>query len=229
MPVRKLAASVLISGMLYAVFAGYGDKLDSLPTWAERAVLVMTNVCRMAPVAYRNEYIGNIATILDPSVYPAVDPVYWHPDLALAAHDHAIDMAYNCGMQHNSCDGTEWNERISSYYTVSGWIAENVSRSQTSPQAAVRTWVYDRGVADGQEGDGHRRNIMNEVYRDIGTGHAYESSDYWCEDFGRGTSSDFPPHAIPAACHLFLESGSTAFLCNYFDNDGAAPQSVTLV
>ncbi len=229
MMIRVCVALILWAGVLARVTAGYGDKPDSLPTWAERGVLVMTNVCRMAPVAYRNEFIGADTTILNPLDYPAVDPVYMHPDLSRSAHAHAIDMAYDCGMQHNSCDGTSWDTRIKSYYTVSGWIAENIARGQSSPQAAVRTWVYDRGAADRSGGDGHRKNIMNAVYRDQGAGHAYSSSHYWCQDFGKGAATGFPPHTIPAACHLFLQSGSTAFLCNYFDDGGGAPQSVTLV
>jgi len=209
------------------ICAEYGDKVDSLPNWAERAVVVMTNLVRMAPTEYRDEYIGSSGSILT-SMYPAVAPVYWHPDLALASRDHAIDMT-DCGMQHSSCDGTSWATRVSDYYTVSGTLSENVATGQTTPQQVVRTWIYDRGAADGSGGDGHRKNIMGGQYRDVGTGFAAGNDTYWAQDFGGGTSSGFPPHAIAAGAHLFPESGSTTFMMNFYDDQGRAPGSVRVI
>lgn len=229
----KSAARVVVWWAMCAVAAQaqYGDKVDSLPGWEERAIVVLTNACRMAPVAYRDAYVGNYPTILLPENYPPVDPVFWHPDLALVSHIHSLDMATDCGMQHNSCDGTLWDLRVESYYSAYGWIAENISTGQSRPQFAMRSWIYDRGAADKSTGDGHRKNIMNGIYVHIGTGFALDGRDeYWTEDFGGSPSADHtPPHAIPAACHLFQDSGQTLFMMNYVDQGGQAPQSVQVV
>jgi hypothetical protein len=50
---------------------GYGDKWDSVPSLRERQLLVLTNACRMAPVQYRDAYIGSGYQILLPANYPA--------------------------------------------------------------------------------------------------------------------------------------------------------------
>ena len=41
---------------------GYGDPdlaYPDLPNWQERATIVLTNACRMDPVGYRDEYVGD--------------------------------------------------------------------------------------------------------------------------------------------------------------------------
>ncbi|HLV32832.1 MAG TPA: hypothetical protein VKY57_14795, partial [Chitinispirillaceae bacterium] len=71
----------------------YGTKQDSLPNWQERALLVLTNTCRMNPQEYRDTYIQSGLDILLPQNYPSVDPLYWNYNLNNAARDYANIMA----------------------------------------------------------------------------------------------------------------------------------------
>jgi hypothetical protein len=221
------SAGALVLASLFAAAAGYGERVDSLPNWQERAVIVLTNECRMAPSYYRDS-IMRVTGILQPANYPAVNPVFWHLGLNRSARDHTVDMAYNCGMVHNSCDGTAWDARIKSYYTVSGMIAENLAYGQTTPQQVVYTWLWDNGAADKAGRDGHRQNIMGAAYRDIGTGFVSRGS-YWTEDFGGGSSVTHPRRKVAGACHLFRSAGRTAFLLNYYDAAAKAPRSVRVL
>lgn len=53
----------------------------------------------------------------------------------------------NCGLQHNSCDGTDTFVRIARYYTESGTMAENVAQTAFSgvPEDAIRDWMNSAG------------------------------------------------------------------------------------
>jgi hypothetical protein len=213
---------------------GNGDRVDSFPQFNERQLLVLTNACRMAPVEYRDLYIGNYQVLL-PANYPAIKPLYWNLGLNKASHAHAIDMADNCGMQHPSCDGTTWNARIKSYYTKSSSIAENIAAGNTTALATIKQWVLEVNPAqspvpaDLSSGDGHRKNIMGASYKELGTGYAKGPQQYtyfWVHDFGGG-KPDFT-NPLVAGCHFFIETGKTTFFVNCFDSV-AAPANVSCV
>lgn len=215
---------------------GNGDcpaEYPSHPNWRERSVLVMTNLCRSDPTAFRDEYIGDY-DILRPQNYPAVKPVYRDLDLNRVARTHSVDMAENCGMQHNSCDNTRWSDRIKEYYTDSYTLAENISTGETTPLGAVVQWVFDGDsipAADNSDYDGHRANIMSSSYQEMGVGYAYGSNEwyhFWTQDFGGG-QSEFGYHPIVAGTHLFLSNNKTDFIANYYDSTGSAPQTAQVI
>jgi len=207
--------------------AGYGDKIAGVPNWHERTCIVLTNACRMAPVSYRETYVGEYA-ILQPQNYPPVNPVFSHTDLYLSSRAHSVDMATDCGMQHNSCDNTLWSTRIKSYYSVSSTLAENIGYGYSTPQRMVKAWLFDNGAADKSSGDGHRKNIMNSAYKDVGAGYVSAGS-FWTQDFGGGNSVSYNQGPIPSGSHLFLETGKTTFMLNFFDQSGETPQRVSLI
>lgn len=222
---------------------GHGDPDDQypdMPSWEERTVIVLTNACRMDPTGFRDMFVGDF-NILLPQNYPPVAPLYWHVDLNRAARFHAEDMANNCGMQHNSCDGTSTRDRVRSYYTA--YRGENISTGYNTPLATIQAWIRDNGTnrqpaPDNQEpdetyrsGDGHRKNMMNGSFREIGTGYAYGSVRYnhfWVQDFGIGTSS-FAYHPVVSASHSRFESGTITYMANYYEESGGSPQSAKVV
>lgn len=214
-----------------SICAGYGDPSDGLPLRNEREVLLMTNAVRMAPEEFRDKYMPS-TTILLPANYPAVAPLWYNEKLYSTSHSHSADMASNCGLAHNSCDGTDWAVRIKTQYSTSSSIAENVATGMSGGLATVIQWLRDdaNGVpaADkaANNADGHRKNIMNSSYHEIGCGYAYSSSrdwnHFWTQDFGGAAGSGYK---IPAASH-FIETGKTSilnFAANYYDKSGAAP------
>lgn len=211
-------------------FNDVGTPVDGYPNWQERTMIVFTNMVRMAPIEYRDTYMSDYyppaGGIL--GLYPAVVPLYWNYELNQAARFHAEDMALNCGLQHISCDGTEWYDRIRNFYPYSGALGENIAYGPAMPWETVNLFLCDGNGSvcaidhDGQ--DGHRRNIMQSAFKEIGTGYAQR---YWVQDFGGRNPEVQPP--VVSASHAFLENGLTSFLLNYFDSSAAAPQEIMLV
>ena len=221
---------IILSTLLVLTFcrtaAGYGEKVDSLLLWEERAVAVLTNACRMDPVAFRDRYIGN-STILLPAKYPAVAPLYWNRELNASARFHCVEMGLDCGMVHD-CNGVAFADRVKKFYTKSPNIGENIAMGYQTPQQVVTGWLIDgqsaaEAAPDGN-GDGHRANIMSPRYRELGCGYFLAGSGrsakaYWCQDFGGGKSS-FIYHPVCAASHLFFNKGEITFLVNLYDTTG---------
>jgi hypothetical protein len=228
--------------------AGYGDVANSLPSWKERQILVLTNACRMSPAQYRDAYVGNYA-ILDSAKYPAVAPLYLSPQLNASGRGHALDMGDTCGtLQHNSCNGTAWDTRIKSYYAASSWIGENIAVGNSDPFVTMNQWIKDNpqgsdqpagdfswcktSTKDSSRCDGHRSNIMNKQYKEMGIGYAYGANSavqyhhFWVQDFGGGASAVLSP--IVSGTHFLKETGKITFMANYWDPALKAPTEASI-
>ncbi len=213
---------------------GVGNPIAGYPNWHERTMVVFTNMVRMAPIEYRDIYMADFTFpaggILTSAYYPTVAPLYWNYELNQAARFHSEDMASDCGLQHNSCNGTSWYDRIRSFYDYPVFLGENVAYGLSSPQATVNLFLCEQYgapcVADGSGADGHRANIMSSNYQEIGTGYAIPSH-YWTQDFGGRLPDSMPP--VVAASHAFPEEGVTSFFLNYFDSAGGPPMEILVV
>jgi Cysteine-rich secretory protein family len=217
--------------------AGYGDVQSGLPVRQEREVLTFTNAVRLAPQTFRDMYIPTASTILQPANYPAVGPVWHNQNLTTASHLHSVDMAENCGMKHNSCDGTLWTARVKTYYTSSASIAENVATGNAMGITTVIQWLRDDDAngtpaADKSNNDGHRLNIMNSAYKEMGNGYAYNASrqwyHFWTQDFGGASGNSYK---IPAGTHFTPPNSSTKldFAAIYYDKSNLAPSKAVVV
>ncbi len=107
--------------------------------------------------------------------------------LAFAARYHAKDMAVDNYFEHDTYDrqangklkgvcGTF--ERIEAFIEFP-YLAENISAGKTTPKAVVDGWM---------KSSGHRKNILNNDYSEIGIGY-YQLEDskyqyYWVQNFG---------------------------------------------
>ena len=212
--------------------AGYGDAVDGYPGWEERILLVLVNECRMAPQEFRSRYL-NDSTILLTQNYPAVNPLYWILDLNKSARFHSQDMASNCGLIHNSCDGTSAETRIRSFYKSGNYWGENIAYNSPNSLSVLKLWLLENTKPPyplDNTADGHRKNIMNSAFLESGTGLSLRPSDkapYWTQDFGNGTnaSSNIP---IPAASHYFFKSSEITFIANVFTKSTVQSVSVAL-
>ncbi len=103
------------------------------------------------------------------------------PQLDQAARYHAMDMQQDKYFNHDTYDRVggnlqfvcTWDERISSYYTKWNSIGENIASGSTTPESVVSGWMGSTG---------HRSNILNTTYREIGVG--FYTGNYWVQDFG---------------------------------------------
>jgi hypothetical protein len=210
------------------------DPTNGHPNWQERGILVLTNACRMDPPGFRDAYIGSYDILL-PASYPPTTPIYWYYPFNVCARNHSLDMANNCGMSHNSCDGTLWDSRVKACYDYkSPKIGENIATGQSAPLGTMKQWILDKPqgkpVPADKTTDGHRGNIMDGNFKEMGAGYAYGPKLYrhfWTQDLGGAT-----PEAagnIVSGSHFFFEQDKTSFLAVYYDASGAAPASATLI
>ncbi len=94
--------------------------------------------------------------------------------LTSAAVNHSKDMAAHANMSHTGSDGSDPGERITrAGYT---WMTygENVAYGYSTPEQVMTGWMNSPG---------HRENILNCAFKEIGVGLAGPNS-YWTQDFG---------------------------------------------
>ncbi|CAF1126575.1 unnamed protein product [Adineta ricciae] len=106
-------------------------------------------------------------------------PLTYHSRLHRAAQCHANYMAKTQHMSHD--------ENIAGVKTVGerahkanySWniIGENVAAGQTSASSVMNDWMHS---------EGHRKNILNGRFRNIGLGFAKDANGviYWCMVLG---------------------------------------------
>ncbi|MGW7334195.1 CAP domain-containing protein [Streptomyces sp. NPDC054840] len=94
--------------------------------------------------------------------------------LTKAAQDHSADMASHSNMSHTGSDGSDPGTRITrAGYTWSTY-GENVAYGYNTPEKVMEGWMNSQG---------HRENILNCSFKEIGIGLAQPGS-YWTQDFG---------------------------------------------
>ncbi|TWV44580.1 CAP domain-containing protein [Streptomyces misionensis] len=103
-------------------------------------------------------------------------PLTLNPKLTAAAQEHSADMAAHQNMSHTGSDGSDPGTRITR--AGYGWSAygENVAYGYASADEVMAGWMNSPG---------HRANILNCGFREIGVGLAQPGS-YWTQDFGTG-------------------------------------------
>ncbi|WP_217554688.1 CAP domain-containing protein [Streptomyces sp. GbtcB6] len=94
--------------------------------------------------------------------------------LSKVAQAHSEDMALHQNMSHIGSDGSSPGDRITSAgYTWSAY-GENVAYGYASPEQVMAGWMASPG---------HKANILNCTFKEIGVGLAQPNS-YWTQDFG---------------------------------------------
>ncbi|MFF5712430.1 CAP domain-containing protein [Streptomyces sp. NPDC012756] len=93
-----------------------------------------------------------------------------------AAQGHADDMAARDYYEHHSPEGRDAGDRMSGAgYAWSAW-GENIHRGPKTPAKAMADWM---------DSPGHRANILNCSFRDIGVGVTLAANGpWWVQDFG---------------------------------------------
>jgi uncharacterized protein YkwD len=97
--------------------------------------------------------------------------------LTAAARGHSIDMAARDYFSHTTPAGVEFATRISNAgYKWSG-VAENIAKGPPAPRDVMPSWLNSAG---------HKANIVNCGYRNIGVGVAADATGtlLWTQDFG---------------------------------------------
>jgi uncharacterized protein YkwD len=110
-------------------------------------------------------------------------PLTVHPALTEAAQFHAQWMT-DTGCFEHRCDGEpDLRARIEAAgYMRWSAIAENIAYGQPTPEVAVTGWLNSPG---------HRRNMLNTRFTEIGVGLTYDGNGrpYWVQVFGARRAS----------------------------------------
>jgi uncharacterized protein YkwD len=96
--------------------------------------------------------------------------------LRAAAYAHSADMSAKNYFDHTSKDGRSFADRITAAGYTWRAAAENIAKGYGTAQAVVQGWMNSPG---------HRQNILNCTYTDIGVGYVAAGGPYWTQDFGR--------------------------------------------
>ncbi|MFF3453828.1 CAP domain-containing protein [Streptomyces sp. NPDC002730] len=94
--------------------------------------------------------------------------------LTKAAQDHSKDMASHTNMSHTGSDGSSPGDRITSAGYNWSTYGENVAYGYATPESVMAGWMGSPG---------HKANILNCAFKEIGIGLAQPNS-YWTQDFG---------------------------------------------
>ncbi|MBM4319294.1 MAG: CAP domain-containing protein, partial [Deltaproteobacteria bacterium] len=180
------------------------DLSDVYPSFVERMVLFWTNVARMdhakMPTPHDDPQDPHANWSPPPGGEHDCPPVMYNRQLGEAARFHAQDMADKNYFDHNSADGTTFDQRIARFRYGGGAVGENIAMGQATAEEVVKGWMMSPG---------HRHNILLCAYEndmdwlELGTGYGRSSSNptgprYWVQDFGAGGGDqDFLP-ALPA-------------------------------
>ena len=109
--------------------------------------------------------------------------------LGQVAQNHAEDMAINNYFSHIGLNGSQLSERVEAIGYDFSYVGENISAGRTTPLDTIQGWMNSQG---------HRENILNPNYTEIGFGYAYSPSSeyghYWVQVFAKstGTSTSIP-------------------------------------
>lgn len=109
-------------------------------------------------------------------------PLKRNGDLTDAARAHNLDMITNDFFSHTGSDGSSSSVRACREgFLPYGWgscyVGENIAAGYTTPADVVTGWMNSSG---------HRANILNPDYREIGLGHNVSDSggNYWTMPLG---------------------------------------------
>jgi len=119
------------------------------------------------------------------------NPLVIDQNLDEAADLHSQSMAVDDFFSHTGEDGTEPWDRAKNAGYETGYVGENIAIGYGTPKAVVDGWINSPG---------HRANMLNANYNEIGIGYYYLQNDtgdinynsYWTQVFGKGTITAVP-------------------------------------
>ncbi|MFJ9928895.1 sigma-70 family RNA polymerase sigma factor [Streptomyces misionensis] len=103
-------------------------------------------------------------------------PLTEDPQLGRAAQAHSDDMAARHFFDHVNPDGADPGQRITAAGYRWSTYGENIAMGQQTPASVMNSWMNSPG---------HRANILNCSFRNIGVGvHDGTGGPWWTQDFG---------------------------------------------
>ncbi|WP_251054932.1 CAP domain-containing protein, partial [Streptomyces sp. ISL-66] len=103
-------------------------------------------------------------------------PLKEDAQLRTAAQGHSDDMASRDFFSHTNPDGADPGKRTTAAGYRWSTYGENIAKGQQTPQQVMDSWMKSQG---------HRENILNCSFKDIGVGiHQGPGGPWWTQNFG---------------------------------------------
>ncbi|MER7959482.1 CAP domain-containing protein [Streptomyces sp. NPDC096030] len=102
-------------------------------------------------------------------------PLSANATLTRAAQGHSDDMAARDYFDHTNPDGDGPGERVTAAGYPWSTYGENIAMGQSTPEQVMNSWMNSPG---------HRANILNCDFKEIGIGVHNEGGPYWTQVFG---------------------------------------------
>ncbi|MFE7948169.1 CAP domain-containing protein [Streptomyces sp. NPDC057426] len=102
-------------------------------------------------------------------------PLSANATLTRAAQGHSDDMAARDYFDHTNPDGDGPGERVTAAGYPWSTYGENIAMGQSTPEQVMDSWMNSPG---------HRANILNCDFKEIGVGVHNEGGPYWTQVFG---------------------------------------------
>ncbi|MFG2776109.1 CAP domain-containing protein [Streptomyces sp. NPDC048350] len=102
-------------------------------------------------------------------------PLSANATLTRAAQGHSEDMAARDYFDHTNPDGAGPGERVTAAGYPWSTYGENIAMGQSTPEQVMEGWMNSPG---------HRANILNCDFKEIGIGVHSEGGPYWTQVFG---------------------------------------------
>ena len=105
------------------------------------------------------------------------DPLSINEQLDQTADLHSQDQASMNNMTHTGSNGSDAGTRIQGEGYQFSMVAENVAAGYLDAEAVVAGWMGS---------EGHRENILNSGFEELGVGYATsdDGTIYWTQNFG---------------------------------------------
>ncbi|MDB5942929.1 MAG: cysteine-rich secretory family protein [Ramlibacter sp.] len=112
-------------------------------------------------------------------IMPAVPALAWNDVLFSAAARHSQDMADRNYFSHDTPEGVSFSQRLTAVGYAYSAAGENIAAGQTSVSQVMAGWLAS---------EGHCRNIMQPVFREVGVACVAKSGTtygtYWSMELG---------------------------------------------
>ncbi|MFJ3963329.1 CAP domain-containing protein [Streptomyces sp. NPDC090036] len=103
-------------------------------------------------------------------------PVTANAKLNAAARGYSDTMARSGVMSHTGPDGSTMTSRVEAAGYAWSRLGENIARGQSDADAVMKAWMNSSG---------HRANILNCAFKEIGIGvHKGDGGPWWTQNFG---------------------------------------------
>lgn len=145
----------------------------------EATTEITTNTIEITTETITNEqnidYIQQVLNLVNEErAKVKLNPLTINNEVGRVAQIKAQDMMNNNYFSHTSPNyGTPF-QMLNNYGIKYNYAGENIAKGQKTPESVVAAWMNS---------EGHKANILNPKYTQIGIGYAKSNSPYWVQIF----------------------------------------------